>query len=180
MRQVAHLAMEANRRKVQEWQASGDGSRLYRLIFKACMMYGHKEKAEQVGYRVEDLYFYSRRLLRDMIPAVLEAWSGHDGFEYEYPDRTTWLDVSDALSSLSESEYQIIWWAFKGDPEEEKGYDNVGRHLGISSGAARQRVLRILRRMQEHLGGENPYPRRRVKSSAAALAEIRNVWNGEG
>lgn len=177
--QVAQVALLEKPRKVEEWILAGDAARLYQWIFKNCMIYGHKEKAAAVGYRMEDLFFYSLRSLRELIPAILEAWSGHDGFEWEYPDRTAWLDVSEALSGLTEAEYQIVWWAFKGDPEEDAGYANVAGHLGITVDAGRQRLNRVLRRMQESLGGENPRPRRKARSNAAAMAETHQAWDGE-
>lgn len=178
--QEAELALLASPHKTAEWVATGDGTRLYRHVFKACMLYGHKEKAAAIGYRMEDLFFYSKRLLRDMIPAILEAWSGADGFEWEYPDRTAWVDISEAIAGLSEADYQLIVWAFQGDPEEEDGYALVAAKLAVTRDAARQRVNRVLRRMQDALGGEDPTPRRGKRSNSAALAETRSAWDGEG
>lgn len=175
--QVAHLVMAEKKRQVAQLVAEGHGSRLYSLLFKACMMYGHQEKATALGYKPEDLFFYSVRLLKDMIPAVLESFDGKGSFEYEYQDRATWVDISEALRALPASDYQIITWAFKGDPGSA-GIENVARRLSITTDGARKRVNRILYRMRDSLGGENPYPRRHVKSNAAALAEIRNSWDG--
>lgn len=181
MMQEGWLAVSSTS-KLRDWQSQGQAgkSRLFRWILKCCLLYGQKEKAAKLGYKPSDLFFYGMRTFREIIPAVLESWSGGDAYEYEYPDRAIWLDVSTALTQLSESDYQMIWWAFKGDPDEEQGNALVASKLSISVDAARQRVDRVLRRMQESLGGENPMPRKSRKSNAQALAEIRNAWEGEG
>ncbi len=160
--------------------SNGDSDRLFRLIYKHCALYGHREKAAALGYRVEDLFFYNKGLLRELIPPILESWTSADSYEDVYSDRAAWLDVNSALQALSGSDFQIIWWAFKGDPDEGSGYACVADHLGITPDAARQRVDRILNRMRDSLGGESPYPSRRRRSNAAAQAETRNQWDGEG
>lgn len=179
MLQEARLALHQNKRKVHEWIDAGDSKRLFRYIHKQCALYGHKEKAAAVGYRMEDLFFYSIKTLRLVIPTVLEAWSGDQDALTDFSDPSLLVDVQTALQGLTEADYQIVCWAFQGDPEEEAGYALVADRLGITAGAARQRVTRILRRMQETLGGENPVPRRRARSNAASIAETHSAWNGE-
>jgi len=168
-------------KKLAEWQGQGQEgrNRLYRLVLKSCALYGHREKAAKIGYKYGDLFFYGIMVMRKILPAVLDSYEDQDPYE-DFSDRSLWMDVNVALATLTEAEYQIIWWAFHGDPEESEGYANVAGHLGLSADAARQRVNRILRRMQDTLGGENPAPRRYRRSNAQALAETRSAWEGEG
>lgn len=180
MLQEAWLCVYSSK-KLPEWQTQGEAGkgRLTRAIMKACSLHAQQNKAAKLGYRISDLHFYGLPFLRNRIPQVLETLGTDDALDVWF-DRAEWLDVEVGLLSLSDADYQIIWWAFKGDVEEEEGYANVASHLGITHDAARQRVNRILRRMQNALGGENPAPRRKSRSNAAALAEIRTVWEGEG
>jgi DNA-directed RNA polymerase specialized sigma24 family protein len=179
--QEAWLCVCASDKVLAEWQEQGEAGkgRLTRAVMKACTLYAQKAKAAKLGYRHSDLFYYGPKLFRHMITLILETLGQEDAYS-DFSDRSVWLDVENALLTLSDSDYQIIWWAFKGDLDEEEGYANVASHLGLSNDAARQRVNRILRRMQNTLGGENPSPRRRPRSNAAALAETRNAWEGEG
>lgn len=180
MLQEARLAV-ITARKLPEWQLEGQPGkdRLFRWLLKSCLLYGQQEKAAKLGYKPADLYFYGMKSFRELIPVVLDSWVSNDLYEDVYPDRAMWLDVSSALLSLSESDYQMVCWAFHGEPGEEEGYELVSRNLGISIDAARQRVGRILRKMQDSLGGENPSPKRARKSNAQAQAETRNAWDGD-
>lgn len=177
MVQQGHLATLEHPRKYQRHVDEGDVKRLYGMVYKACSLYGQKQKASALGYRTEDLYFYSLKTLRRVLPLVLEGLETPES----YTESDAFMDITRALESLSGAEWQLVWWAFHGDPEEEAGYANVAAHLSLTVGAARGRVDRVLRRLQELLGGENPSPRRPHRSSnAAALAETRQVWDGEG
>lgn len=178
--QVCWLDMFEKRTKYDRYLTSGNFNGLIKELLRTAGTFAQREKAAKTGYRTEDLFFYSKRHLRELIPVVLNSWQTGDEFEHEYTDRSSWLDVEIGLQSLSASDYQIICWAFLDDPEEEAGYLNVGAHLGISSDAARQRVNRVLDRLREALGGENPFSRRKAVSNAASMAQTRNQWDGEG
>lgn len=179
--QEAWLCVYSSPKMLAEWQTQGQAGkgRLTRAVMKACALYAQKAKAAKLGYRHTDLFYYGPKLFRHMISLILESLGQEDAYS-SFPDRAIWLDVETALLTLSDSDYQIIWWAFKGDLDEEEGYSNVASHLGLTSDAARQRVNRILRRMQTTLGGENPAPRRKTRSNAQSLAELRAQWEGEG
>lgn len=179
--QEAWLAVHSTS-MMEEWQSQGEAGRgrLRRHLLKACSLYAQKNKAAKLGYRHTDLFYYSPGLLRHIISLILESIGDEREIYEGFPDRALWIDVESSLLTLSDADYQIIWWAFKGDLDEEEGYELVGSRLGISADAARKRVNRILRRMQDRLGGENPAPRRKSRTNAAAMAETRNAWEGEG
>ena len=178
--QVAHLDMLEHPKKYKRYIDGGSGLFLSKEISRTITAFAQKEKAAKIGYRPEDLFFYSKKALRDLVPTVLETWSSGEMHEFEYSDRTSMVDVARALNALSASDYQMICWAFLGDPQEEAGYDTVGRHLSIDRDAARRRVDRVLEKMQETLGGGSPFHRRRVRTNASALAEASHQWEGEG
>lgn len=168
--------------KLSDWQSQGEPgkSRLRRHMLKACSLYAQKNKAAKLGYRHSDLFYYSPGLLRHMISVILDSIGDEREIYEGFPDRALWIDVESALLVLTDADYQILWWAYKGDLDEEEGYALVGERLGITADAARKRVGRIVRRLQDHLGGENPAPRRKSQTNAAAVAQTRNAWEGEG
>ena len=180
LKQQGRLARLEKPLKFRKMAEAGNYLGTWQEFNRVMSAYAYKEKAAKTGYRAEDLFFYNKRMLRELIPAILNSWQTGDEFEHEYHDRSAWLDVENGLLALSASDYQIICWAFLDDPSEEAGNANVGTHLSITSDAARQRVNRILDHIRETLGGENPWSRRKVMSNAASMAATRNQWDGEG
>jgi DNA-directed RNA polymerase specialized sigma24 family protein len=172
--QVAELALLETPQKFARLAEEGNYTGVWQEFNRKCAQYAHKQKAAALGYKPEDLFFYSKKVLREIIPVILESWESGDLYEFEYTDRALWVDVDRALKGLSASELQIIRWAFQDDD------DTVADRLGISEGAASMRVSRLLDKIREGLGGENPAPRRRSLSNAASQAQTRNQWDGEG
>ena len=172
--QVAELALLETPQKFARLAEAGNYTGVWQEFNRKCTQYAHKQKAAALGYKPEDLFFYSKKVLREIIPVILESWESGDLYEFEYTDRALWVDVDRALKALTASELQIIRWAFQGDD------DTVAERLGISEGAASMRVSRLLDKIREGLGGENPAPRRRSLSNAASQAMTRNQWDGEG
>ncbi len=162
--QVAELALLETPQKFARLAEAGNYTGVWQEFNRKCTQYAHKQKAAALGYRPEDLFFYSKKVLREIIPVILESWESGDLYEFEYSDRALWVDVDRGLRKLSASELQIIRWAFQGDD------DTVADRLGISQGAASMRVSRLLDKIREGLGGENPAPRRRSLSNAASQA----------
>jgi hypothetical protein len=180
LKQQGRLAKLENPNKFRRLAEAGNYLGTWQEFNRVLSIYANKEKAARTGYKADDLFFYNKRMLRELIPAILNSWQTGDEFEYEYSDRAAWMDVEQGLQALSASDYQIICWAFLDDPEEEAGNANVGLHLGITSDAARQRVNRVLDHIRETLGGSNPFSRRKAMSNAASQAQTRNAWDGEG
>lgn len=172
--QVAELALLETPQKFARLAEAGNYTGVWQEFNRKCTQYAHKQKAAALGYRPEDLFFYSKKVLREIIPVILESWDSGDLYEFEYTDRALWVDVDRALKALPASELQIIRWAFQDDE------DTVAAKLSISAGAASMRVSRLLDKIREGLGGENPAPRRRSLSNAASMAMTRNQWDGEG
>ena len=172
--QITELAVLETPTKFSRLSEAGNYTGVWQEFNRRCTQYAHKQKAAALGYRPEDLFFYSKKVLREIIPVILESWQSGDLYEFEYTDRALWVDVDRALKALTASELQVIRWAFQND------IDTVAVKLGISEGAASMRVSRLLDKIREGLGGENPAPRRRSLSNAASQAMTRNQWDGEG
>lgn len=172
--QVAELALLETPQKFARLAEQGNYTGVWQEFNRKCAQYAHKQKAAALGYRPEDLFFYSKRVLREIIPVILESWASGDLYEFEYSDRALWVDVDRGLRKLSPAELQVVRWAFHGDE------DTVAVRLGISESAASMRVSRLLDKIREGLGGQNPAPRRKSLSNAANQATTRNQWDGEG
>jgi len=172
--QIAELALLETPQKFVRMMNAGNYVGVWQEFNRKCTQYAHKQKAAALGYRPEDLFFYSKKVLREIIPVILESWGSGDLYEFEYGDRALWVDVDRGLRKLTPAELQIIRWAFTYDE------DTVAVRLGITEGAAAMRVSRLLDKIRESLGGENPTPRRRSLSNAASQAQTRNQWDGEG
>lgn len=172
--QVLRLDMLEHATKYNKLVNRGSADFLSKEFIRVGSRYAMKDKAAALGFKPEDLFFYSKKVLREIIPVILESWESGDLYEFEYTDRALWVDVDRALRKLSASELQVIRWAFQDDK------DTVADKLGLSPGAASMRVSRLLDKIREDLGGENPAPRRRSLSNAASQAMTRNQWDGEG
>lgn len=172
--QVAELALLESPQKFTRLTEAGNYTGVWQEFNRKCVQYAQKQKAAALGYRPEDLFFYSKKVLRELIPVILESWNSGDKYEFEYNDRALWIDIEHALQDMSAADLQIIRWAFQDDE------DRVSLKLGISEGAASMRVSRLLDKIREGLGGQNPTPLRRSLSNAASQAALRNQWDGEG
>jgi len=172
--QVCWLDILEKPGKYNRYKANGNFNGLVKEFTRTAGLFAQREKAESLGYRPQDLFFYSKKRLRMVIPVILEAWQSGDLYEFEYTDRAEWVDIDRGLRKLAASDLQILRWAFTEDESV------VARKLGITPAAASMRVSRVLDKLRETLGGENPAPRRRALSNAASQAQTRNQWDGEG
>lgn len=140
--------------------------KLSRALRNAGLAYCHKEKARRVGYEVDDLFFYSLGLLRELLPAVYDedAWSRMgrttlDGLPRGKSDPAegnnalaALCDVSQALNRLAAEPRRLIELTFRDEVDAE----HLAGQLDTTPDGARMRVQRALRRLQEELGGERP------------------------
>lgn len=172
--QVCWLDLLEKPHKYNRYEARGNFTGLVKEMVRTAGAYAQREKASVLGYKPEDLFFYSKRTLRETIPVILNSWETGEAYEFEYPDRALWMDIDEALRQLPMADLQMIRWAFEDDRSV------VASKLGISEAAAKQRVNRLLDKLRMYLGGENPLPRRRSISNAASQAATRNAWDGEG
>lgn len=153
--------------KVKTWEAL-DGKQSVKLIARslrnAAKDYCQKEKANAVGYRVEDNYYYDRELVETLLPSVIRrdlvapAMNdlGMTNTKKVASEGGNWFammaDIDRALKRLTQEQLSIMYLRF-GD-----GCDNVtlAKELSITEDAARMRVNRAMNNLLNYLGGIRP------------------------
>lgn len=141
------------------------------------------EKAATLGYKVDDLFFYSTGALRDILPMVFDydAWlpftksdsSGRSGGDPAEGGNllATLADVSLALSRLRDSDLVLIESIYQHGLTEAE----IATAEDVTVEAINKRHDRALERLRDILGGERPNfhegpGARRAMSRAAAVA----------
>lgn len=153
--------------KVKIWE-NLDGKQSIKLIAKSLRNtakdYCQKQKAQAVGYRVEDNYYYDRELVEVLLPAVLRGDSvapsvqdlGYITGKKVASEGGNWFamvaDIERALRKLTEEQFSIIYLRF-GDGCDNKTF---AKELGISEDAARMRTNRAVNNLINYLGGIRP------------------------
>jgi RNA polymerase sigma factor (sigma-70 family) len=153
--------------KVTTWEAL-DGKQSIKLIARslrnAAKDYCQREKAQVVGYRVEDNYYYDKELVETLLPAILRGDTiapaltemGYQSTKKVASEGGNWFamvgDINRALHKLTSEQFYVLCLRF------EEGNDNatMAKELDISEDAARMRVNRALNNLLNYLGGERP------------------------
>lgn len=152
--------------KVKVWEAL-DGKQSTKLVARslrnAAKDYCQREKANSVGYRVEDNYYYDREVVERLLPAVLRGDSiapslsdlGFSNTKQVLSEGGNWFammaDIDKALSKLPEEQQNIIYLRFDGSD-----LATLAKELSISQDAARMRVNRAMNNLMNFLGGQRP------------------------
>lgn len=143
------------------------------------------------GYQVEDVYFYPRGLLRELLPylgdqasfTALAAKGERVGRSnkpaHESGDaQAMMVDLHTAWDKLKQEQRDYLWPAYV-EPCSDEPFKTLGERLGITEQAAYMRVDRALGALQQHLGGPRPVERRKAMSNAAAQSQTRSDYGGE-
>jgi hypothetical protein len=144
--------------------------------------YRRAAKALEDGYSVYDIEFYSTALLAVLLPALIEAEfdaavametasSGTDaagvhiriddpfGGAENYP--VVLIDVAAAYGRLPEGMQRLLktYYGVSQEDTEQGRWDREGlaSSMGLTAGALRVRVHRALQRLQDELGGADPW-----------------------
>lgn len=152
--------------KVKVWELL-DGKQSTKLIARslrnAAKDFCQKEKANAVGYRVEDNYYYDREIVERLLPAVLRGDTvapsltdlGFTSNKQVAAEGGNWFammaDIEVALDKLPEEQQSIIYLRFDGSD-----LTGLAKELEISQDAARMRVNRAMNNLLNHLGGQRP------------------------
>lgn len=167
----------------------------------------HTEEAAQRGYRYEDLAFYSRKHLRNLLPLLGEpyTWTSYavkaddpSGRTVVKPesergdDLAVLADLRAAWSKLTETERNVLRVRFVdsgvGDPltvDDEQAVREAHYVLmdeyGLSLDAVKKRVQRAVRRLQGYLGGDRVLDVSYIRRPSNARAQViaRKDWSGE-
>ena len=153
--------------KIKVWEALG-GKQSIKLIARslrnAAKDYCQKQKAQAVGFRVEDNYYYDRELIEALLPSVLRGDlvapaiqdMGYITGKKVASEGGNWFamvaDIERALRKLTEEQFSIIYLRF-GDGCDNKTF---AKELSISEDAARMRVNRAVNNLINYLGGSRP------------------------
>lgn len=153
--------------KVTTWE-SFEGKQSVKLIARslrnAAKDYCQKQKAQVVGYRLEDNYYYDRELIEMLLPAVIREDTvapaltemGYQSTKKVASEGGNWFamvgDINRALKKLTKEQYDVVYLRFG------EGRDNttMSIELEISEDAARMRVNRAINNLINYLGGERP------------------------
>ena len=153
--------------KVKVWEEL-EGKQSIKLIARslrnAAKDYCQKQKAQAVGYKVEDNYYYDREIVEALLPAVLRKDRvapsmvdlGFTNSKKVASEGGNWFammaDIERALARLTHEQLTIMYLRF-GD-----GCDNVtlAKELDISEDASRMRVNRAVNNLLNYLGGQRP------------------------
>ena len=153
--------------KVKVWEAIDDKQSI-KLIAKslrnAAKDYCQKQKANAVGYRVEDNYYYDKELVEALLPSVIRKDLSAPALtdlsfvatKKVASEGGNWFammsDIDHAMAKLTVEQKSIIFLRF-GDGCDNKTFSI---ELGISEDAARMRVNRAINNLVNKLGGSKP------------------------
>lgn len=173
-------------RKLEAW-------RLRQKLNRAGERYCRQQKAQTLGYLVDDEAFYDKELVRDLLPLVWkpELMLQSNPNEGEQKVRTgkkasegnnlpvMVADISRSLDELATDSRMMLWLHFGHDYE----YKDIAAAFDLSVGAVKMRIQRAIKQIVELLGGENPWSdgpgSRRAVSNAAALAITSHQYEAE-
>ena len=200
---AAHLWLFAvnSEDRLAEYMSRKEGPRIVaKILNQEARTYAIKERAAVSGYSPEDLTWYSLAQIRRILPDVFDYqdWQsfqtgsarGSKPVANATGDRlATILDVSVALTKLQEDQVNILSWYYR----EANSLEWIADQLDISEEAARKRLERALKALQNELGGPRPVDPyeavngqfdtrtkgRKAVSNTAARAATDNAWGGE-
>lgn len=155
--------------KVREWMAYPlkDGDKLFgRSLRNAAMTFCVKEKARIEGYHVDDLFWYSKDFIKELLPAVLsEDWKRiQDSFDLgggtttKAPNESgDWMayasDIRKAYDALSDEDRQLVELFYVNDVHGQVLMEVTERP---TVRAAEMAANRAVGKMVKFLGGERP------------------------
>ena len=162
-------------------------TRLYDAAAKATReddRYRRALRAAEAGYSTDDIAFYSTGLVAVLLPVLIEAdWdvgdamqrasSGVDAagvfirstdpFSGAENYLTMLIDVKDAWERLTEGQRRLLKAYYSCDQTDSDDgrweRDGLAASMGLTPEALRKRVSRALARLQEELGGADPWRR---------------------
>jgi DNA-directed RNA polymerase specialized sigma24 family protein len=157
-------------RKVSEWSQmdSKDSDKLFaRSLRNAALEYCLKEKAEVTGYEYEDNFWYTKELIKGMLPAVLsgdpekiQTFTSEIRSVKSPAESGDWMaysaDIKKALASLNDAERNLVVLFYGNDLSSEDLHQqsNSDRPTHRATAMAANRALN---KMVKTLGGFPPH-----------------------
>lgn len=155
--------------KIEEWHEQDSLSfKLKRTFHNEAQKYVAKERAAKTGSKPSDAFYYTHEMLGELLRDVwsIDGWIAPTvPVEQEYVSKTNkpneggnreamLADVSYGLKRLNERDQELLRRRFEGGGTD---FDVLAVEYGVSEEALRVRVHRALGKLQERLGGEQPY-----------------------
>lgn len=197
--------------QVNRWcEESYDDREAGRILGRAMRNAAHRhcanEKAEQLGYRTDDLAYYSKGEIKDLLPAMFDtdAWTNPPRDITERVTRKPpaegggWLatlsDVSKGYDALTLDDRELL----RDHYHHEESQKSIAKRLDISQPAVANRIDKAVGRLVRNLGGTRPrsthFPdedgwcecgwghpgARKAITGAAARAVTSAQYDGEG
>lgn len=170
-------------RKVNEWSVLDrkEGDKMFaRSLRNAAYDYCVKEKAVVTGYEYEDIFWYSKEFVKQILPSALDGdWKRVQVFSSEIKtpkspsESGDWMafaaDVRKAFQLLSEKEQALVLLFYAKDVDG----DTLHEHLGEDRPSARATQMaanRAINKMVKTLGGFPPYRERDYDDSTTDRA----------
>lgn len=166
--QVCLLWVFEHPRHLQDYldDEKGGGRRLARVLRNECTDAGEEHKAQHLGYSRDDLFYYSKTMLSELLPAMFDraAWLHPEKGDAETEQRRpsvpaeggNWIatlsDVSRAFDKLDKSDRELLERFHR---DGEKNMD-MARKCGVSEQTMSDWHSKALRRLVDKLGGPKP------------------------
>lgn len=185
-----------NEEKVEKYLAAEDqkhgAAKLGRALRNTATKFAHYETAQITGYHVEDLFFYSPGLLRELLPIFFAGGQPPSG-TFDPTGRSTTApnegnnfpalmeDVRRGLTLISHADQKLLSDLFK----YEVPVDQLAVLAGCDKHAMEMRIQRALGRLQKKLGGprpdfsDGPGSRRSMSNSSAQALTRAQEGDGE-
>ena len=147
-----------------------------------------KERAKRSGGRTDDAFYYTPGLIQDTLPDV---WDIEDRLPTEAAPSDTpkgksmpseggnraavLADVASAVQRLHVDERNLLQARFYAG----LSIGEIARMYSVSEDTIERRLRLTVQSVNDYLGGESPWRKRKSKSNAAAIAETRSQWEGD-
>lgn len=157
-------------KKTSEWSKLDlkEGDSLFaRSLHNAALEYCLKEKAYATGYEYEDQFFYTKGMIKSLLPAVLsgdakrvQALSSEIKSHKSPNESGDWMayaaDVKKAFEQLSDEDQKLVEMFYAKDSTGEDLHTELGKDRP-SSRATQMSANRALNKMVKLLGGHKPF-----------------------
>lgn len=184
-----------NQATLEEWSVEKEPEDFERYVARVlrneALDLGVDIKAQAVGYKRDDLTWYSKGELRQLLPSVFDAEKWHeppqsDGRSVKsYAEGNNWVailsDVSRAYDSLEKDDREILF-AFHAEDHTNK---MLAERQGISEQLMSYRHDKAIDRLLTALGGPRPQMRddlwsgRRAVGNAQAAAMTKATYGDD-
>lgn len=171
--------------KVREWKKledQKDATRLFaRSLRNAAHDYCVKEKAARQGYETEDNFWYTKQLIKILLPAAISNdWKRVEKLSSEVRSTKSpsesgdWMahaaDVRKAFQKLSDKDRALVFAFYVKDADGDSLHKDFGGEK-VSANATMMQANRALNKMVKHLGGFAPYTEKDYRDERTESSE---------